>query len=118
MRCIGLEDSTMVAIAIPVAGHLAETRECSTEADRLVDRAKKGEQEAFLNLFHTHARHIYTLTLRLTGNITAADNLTQDIFVEAFRCLDVVSDDEAFAALLYRQAATTMIAKHAIQVGG
>jgi RNA polymerase sigma-70 factor, ECF subfamily len=108
----------MVTIAIPVADHLLETRKCSREADRLVERAKKGEQEAFLSLFQTHARRIYTLSLRLTGNITAADNLTQDVFIEAFRGLDAVSDDEAFAALLYRQAATTMIARRAFQFGG
>lgn len=101
----------MVTIAIPVAAHLAGTREVSIKADRLVDRAKKGEQEAFLSLFQTHARRIHALSLRLTKNITAADDLTQDIFVGAFRCLDAVSDDEAFAALLYRQAATIMIAR-------
>jgi DNA-directed RNA polymerase specialized sigma24 family protein len=109
----------MGTIAIPVAGHLAETRERTIEADRLVDRAKKGEQEAFLSLFQTHAPRIYTLSLRLTKNSTAAaDNLTQDIFLGAFRCLDAVSDDEAFATLLYRQGATTMIARRAFHVGG
>lgn len=101
----------MVAIAIPVAGHLVGTREVSVQADRLVDRAKKGEREAFLSLFQTHARRIHALGLRLTQNITAADHLTRDIFVEAFRCLDAVSDDEAFAALLNRQAATMMVAR-------
>lgn len=108
----------MVTNAVPVAGHLAETRERSTEPERLVDRAKKGEQEAFLSLFQTHARGVYTLSLRLTENTTAADSLTRDIFVGAFRCLDGVSDDEAFAALLYRQTATTMIARRAFHVGG
>jgi hypothetical protein len=37
---------------------LPEKRECSPKADRLVDRAKKGEQAAFLALFQTHARSI------------------------------------------------------------
>ncbi|MGA9800560.1 MAG: hypothetical protein WBQ68_16220 [Terriglobales bacterium] len=79
-----------------------QTWKRSAEPGSLIDRAKKGEQAAFLGLFQTHARHVYTLSLRATGNVTAAENLTRDIFVDAFRKLDAVRDDEEFAALLYR----------------
>lgn len=106
----------MVTNAILAANH-PPTWRCSLEADRLVDRAKKGERAAFFRLFQTHARRIHTLSLRLTGNVTAAENLTRDIFVEAFSRLDAVRDDEEFAAFLYRHAATTMIARRASEVG-
>lgn len=107
----------MVTIAIPAAGHLPEVLDCSPEPDRLVDRAKKGEQAGFLGLFQTHARGIYTLSLRLTANTSEAESLTRDIFVEAFMSLDAVRNDEAFAAFLYRRVATTMIARRSLPAG-
>jgi DNA-directed RNA polymerase specialized sigma24 family protein len=107
----------MVSVAIPVVGQLPEAWNCSPQADGLIDRAKKGEQAAFLSLFQTHAPRIYDLSLRLTPDIAAAENLTRDIFVEAFASLDEVRNDQAFAAYLYRRAATTMIARRAAPVG-
>jgi DNA-directed RNA polymerase specialized sigma24 family protein len=98
----------MATVPIPVANFIPETWKCSAEADCLVKRAKQGEQLAFLGLFQTHARRVYVLSLRFTGNVTAAENLTRDIFVKAFSDLDAVCDDEEFAALLYRHAATTI----------
>jgi DNA-directed RNA polymerase specialized sigma24 family protein len=97
-----------------VAAHLPETSQCSAGADCLVERAKKGERWAFLCLFQAHARHVYTLSLRVTGEVTIAENLTRDIFVEAFSHLDAVHDDEAFATVLYRYTATTISAKRTV----
>lgn len=98
----------MTTVPIPVANFIPETWKCCAEADCLVKRAKKGERVAFLGLFETYARRVYALSLRFTGNVRAAENLTRDIFVEAFSNLDAVCDDEAFAALLFRHTATTM----------
>jgi RNA polymerase sigma-70 factor, ECF subfamily len=97
-----------------VAPHLPETWKFPAEAGCFVDRAKKGEQSAFLALFQTHARCVYTLSLRVTRNVIAAENLTRDTFVEAFSNLDAVCDDEAFATLLHSYIATKMIAKRAV----
>jgi hypothetical protein len=106
-----LEDVPMGTIAISAADLRPETGTCPAELRRLVCRARKGERPAFLALFRTHSRRIYALTLRLAGDVTGAENLTRDIFLEAFRNLDAVCSDEAFATLLYRRAAKTMIAR-------
>jgi RNA polymerase sigma-70 factor (ECF subfamily) len=97
-----------------VATHLPETWKSPAEAECLVDRAKRGERAAFLALFQSHARCVYTLSLRATRNVTAAENLTRDTFVEAFSNLDAVGDDEAFATLLHGYIATKIIAKRAL----
>lgn len=97
-----------------VAPHLSETWTSPAEAECLVDRAKRGERPAFLALFQTHARCVYTLSLRATRNITAAENLTRDTFVEAFSSLDAVGDDEAFATLLHGCLAAKIMSNRAV----
>ena len=57
-----------------------------------------------------HAGRIYSLSLRVTEDVNAAENLTRDIFVEAFTGLDAVTDDAAFAARLYYCAAKKSLA--------
>jgi DNA-directed RNA polymerase specialized sigma24 family protein len=110
-----MENSTMATVTMPVANLIPETWECSAEADCLVERARKGEQPAFHGLFQTHARRVYNLSLRVTGNVRSAESLTRDIFVEAFSNLEAVRDDKAFATLLYHQIATTIRAKLAAE---
>lgn len=69
----------------------------------LVDRARSGERQAFLGLYETHKRRVYSLSLRLLGDAGAAENLTSDIFIEAFRNLESITD-ESFADWLRRSA--------------
>lgn len=73
-------------------------------------RAKRGEWLAFFTLFQIHAAPVYSLSLRATRDITAAENLTRDIFCEAFSHLDAVTDDAAFATRLYDCAAKMSLA--------
>jgi len=82
-------------------------------ATTLWGRAKEGERQAFFALFQAHARRVYSLSLRATGDVIAAENLTRDIFMEAFTCLDTIGDDSAFAASLYCRAAKKVLANRA-----
>ena len=50
----------------------------------LLARAKAGDRQALSALYHEHAGRIYSLSLRVTEDINAAENLTRDIFVETF----------------------------------
>jgi hypothetical protein len=76
----------------------------------LVDRAKEGDKQAFLALFEAYGRRIYSLSLRLAGNVAAAENLTRNIFIDAFRSLDAIHDDAAFADRLHCIAVKTLTA--------
>jgi hypothetical protein len=104
------EDVDMATFAVPTAVFSPEAQTASLQVQRLIERSKKGEQQAFVSLFQAHSRRIYTLSLRLAGNVPAAEKFTRDIFVAAFSNLDAVYDDDAFAAWLYHHAAKTMIA--------
>lgn len=49
---------------------------------RLVGRARWGGQDAFAQLYGLHARAVYSLALRLTGNTATAEDITQEAFLK------------------------------------
>ncbi len=71
---------------------------------RLLKRAQHGDKQAFMDLFAAHDRRVYSLALRVAGNVAVAEDLTRDIFIQAFGNLGAVSDEADFARSLYRRA--------------
>jgi RNA polymerase sigma factor (sigma-70 family) len=53
-------------------------------------------------VFNRHHQRVYTLCLRMTGNVTEAERLTEDVFVQIFRGLQDFPTEAAFSAWLYR----------------
>jgi len=75
------------------------------DAERaLIARAQHGDVGAFEALYHANAPRIYALALRLTGNRSDANELTQDVFVRAWQRLTTFRADAAFASWLHRIA--------------
>jgi len=105
-------NTDLVTLALPAAHRLAERQRSLSQRDLgLVDRAKEGEQQAFLGLFEAHANRVYSVSMRLVGNVAAAENLTRDIFIEAFSRLDAIRDDATFGRWLYYSAVKTLVAR-------
>src|ERR1700694_4418322 len=51
------------------------------EADSLA-RAQAGDHHAFAHLYSLHKRRIYSLCLRMVGNVAEAEDLTQEAFLQ------------------------------------
>jgi RNA polymerase sigma-70 factor (ECF subfamily) len=64
--------------------------------------AKKGDGEAFAKLYHLHKRRVYTLCLRMLGNVSAAEDMTQNAFLHLFRKIDSFRGESAFSTWLHR----------------
>ncbi len=96
---------------MPEADFPQEEESLSRRDPELVERAKEGDRCAFVALFKAHANYVYSVSLRLAGDITAAEDLTRDIFVLAFSTLDAIRDDAEFAKQLHRSAVKTLIAR-------
>jgi len=62
------------------------------------------EEPAFEALYRTHARRIYSLAYRFTGNAADAEELLQDIFLQAYRRLDSFRQEAALSTWLHRLA--------------
>ena len=70
--------------------------------DDLVARAQTGDQTAFRELYRQHAGRVYALCLRLTGDSSAAEERTQDVFVRLWDKLKSFRGESAFSSWLHR----------------
>ena len=52
---------------------------------QLIARAKDGDEQAFEALFHAYERRVYLLCVRMTGDSSEAEDLTQETFLQIFR---------------------------------
>ena len=75
----------------------------------LVERAQRGDADAFAALFQAHKMRIYSLCLRMTNNPAEAEDLTQDAFLQVFRKLSTFRGDAALSTWLYRIAVNTVL---------
>jgi RNA polymerase sigma-70 factor, ECF subfamily len=57
----------------------------SREEQQLVSRFLLGDEEAIRQVYQRFARPVYTLGIRLLGSAEAAEELTQDVFLTAWR---------------------------------
>lgn len=70
--------------------------------EQLVDRAKGGDALAAEELYRLHCRQIYSLCIRMVRNQADAEDLTQEIFLHAFRKINTFRGEAAFSTWLYR----------------
>jgi len=94
MRTSGMDDPSRVDIA---------------EESRLVRRARWGDGAAFEALYSRHARAVHALALRLTGDPAAAEDVTQDTFLQLLRFLGRMAPDRPLRPWLKRVAANAAI---------
>lgn len=82
-----------------------------SEEHVLVERARKGEMGAFRELVERYKKKLYYLSLDLTGNHHDAEDLSQDVFIKAYRSLKNFRGDAKFNSWLYRIAVNTCISQ-------
>lgn len=73
-------------------------------AGTLVARAKAGDQAAFGELVRRYRPRIFALALHLTGRESDADDITQEVFLRAYRALDTFEGRSEFFTWVYRMA--------------
>jgi RNA polymerase sigma-70 factor (ECF subfamily) len=82
------------------------------ESERsLVQRAQHGDEQAFASLYQGHKKRVYSVCLLMTKDLTEAEDLTQEAFLQVFRCVGSFRGDSAFSTWLYRVAVNTVLMK-------
>jgi RNA polymerase sigma-70 factor, ECF subfamily len=81
-----------------------------TDAD-LVAASRAGDRQAFDVIVERHRRHVYQLCYRFVGNHEDASDLTQDVFVRAFRSLKTFKGQASLGTWLYRIAVNVSLNK-------
>jgi RNA polymerase sigma-70 factor (ECF subfamily) len=71
------------------------------EERALVRRAQDGDVTAFEQLYRENERRVFALCLRLSSDPSLAEDLTQEVFVRAWRKLSSFRGESAFSSWLY-----------------
>jgi RNA polymerase sigma-70 factor, ECF subfamily len=74
-----------------------------------LSRAQAGDHQAFALLYSLHKRRIYSLCLRMVGNIAEAEDLTQEAFLQLHRKIATFRGDSAFSTWLHRLAINVVL---------
>jgi RNA polymerase sigma-70 factor (ECF subfamily) len=82
------------------------------ESERsLVQRAQRGDEQAFATLFQLNKKRVYSVCLLMTKDMAEAEDLTQEAFLQVFRSVGSFRCDSAFSTWLYRIAVNTVLMK-------
>jgi RNA polymerase sigma-70 factor (ECF subfamily) len=65
--------------------------------DQDVRLAADGDIAAFERIYKTYYRVVYSRCLRMTRNVSEAEDLTQDVFIQIFRKLKTFRGESAFS---------------------
>jgi RNA polymerase sigma-70 factor, ECF subfamily len=67
-------------------------------------QSRDGDAEAFGALVKRYQRMVHALTFRMTGSMADAEDLAQEAFLQAYRCLNTFRGDAKFSSWLCRIA--------------
>ncbi len=93
----GLAGAVLGETTIPIR----EDEDRRAAERRLVGEAQKGDFLAFERLYRDNERRVFALCLRLTCDAALAEELTQEVFVRAWRKLSSFRGESAFSSWLY-----------------
>src|SRR6476661_9149895 len=77
--------------------------------DSDVALAAGGDRDAFERLYRANSGRVFALCIRMVGDRSAAEELTQDVFVRAWGKLDQFRGDSSFSTWLHRLAVNVVL---------
>lgn len=75
-----------------------------------VERAARGDHDAFERLYRGHVGRVYALARRMTDDDVAED-LTQEVFIRAWQKLDTFKGNARFGTWLHRLAVNHILSR-------
>ena len=81
----------------------------SDNSSELIEACRRGDQEAFAQLFEAYRDRVYSIALRFSGDRAAAMDLSQEAFLKLFAHLKDFREDARFETWLYRLVVNTCL---------
>ncbi|CAN5285029.1 RNA polymerase sigma factor [soil metagenome] len=75
----------------------------------LAQRSAAGDMESFEELYRRHFRRVYALCLRMLGNPTEAEDLTQETFIQLYNKIRSFRGDSQFTTWLHRMTVNQVL---------
>ncbi len=82
--------------------HLTAAQREAATANALVEAARSGDPRAFEALVLRYRKRIFALALHICGSSPEADDITQEVFLKAFRALPQFEGRSQFFTWVYR----------------
>ncbi len=70
----------------------------------LIEEAKSGDHAAFAEIYRTYVGRVYGICLRLLGDRSRAEDVTQQVFIRAWTKLASFRGESSFGSWLHRLA--------------
>lgn len=90
---------------------VSTTSDTAADESAWIRQAQRSDAQAFEALYRMHVDKVYGLCLRMTGNVSEAEDCTQDAFIQAWNKLGKFRGDSAFSTWLHRVAVNTVLGR-------
>ena len=89
---------------------VAEAEKNSEPNDfELAKKSAAGDTDAFGMLYRRHFRRVYALCVRMMGDLTQAEDMTQEVFVQLFNKIGSFRGESAFTTWLHRMTVNLVL---------
>ena len=75
----------------------------------LAQASAEGDMQAFEEIYQRHNRRVYSLCLRMTQNVSEAEDLAQEVFIQLFRKIGSFRGESAFTTWLHRMTVNQVL---------
>lgn len=90
---------------------VSRTATAMPEQAALIARARGGDTRAFEALYRENVDRVYGLCLRMTGNVSEAEDCAQEAFIQAWNKLAKFRGDSAFGTWMHRIAVNAVLGR-------
>jgi RNA polymerase sigma-70 factor (ECF subfamily) len=90
---------------------VSRTATAIPEEAALIARARGGDARAFEALYRNHIDRVYGICLRMTGNISEAEDCVQEAFIQAWNKLAKFRGESAFGTWMHRIAVNAVLGR-------
>ncbi len=74
-----------------------------------IEKCKRGNREAFVYLVEQYEKKILNHCFRMLGNLTDAEDATQEVFVKVFRFIKSYTGQSSFSTWIYKIASNVCL---------
>jgi RNA polymerase sigma-70 factor (ECF subfamily) len=87
----------------------AEVEKTGPSDFELAQASAAGDSDAFEQLYRRHYRRVYALSLRMLGDPTMAEDMTQEVFVNLFTKIGSFRGESQFTTWLHRMTVNQVL---------